>query len=148
MKTIKLMSTASIALSLITSACSSGPDKEEISERIIGKYAQQGENEFDYFKDTLEVRALEDGKFDVAKIAVWSSAKKSDPQRPSNKVAGVWNHYGPGKTFVAELQAQDTTLRITEPISGAVTILHLDIDKGTLSWPAQDGGESVYPKVK
>lgn len=148
MKSITLMSTATVALFVLSSSCSSSSDKTHIAEQITGKYARQGENEYDYFKDTLEVRSLEDGKFDVQKIASWSSAKKSDPQRPVNKVASVWNSGGPGRTRVAELQALDTTLRITEAISGHVIILHLNIDKGTLSWPTKSGGHSLYTKVR
>jgi len=147
MKPITLMSTLAITVSTILSSCSSS-SKNDIAKNIVGKYATEGEDTYDYFKDTLEVRALENGKFDVASIANWSSAKKSDPQRPFNKVAGVWNNHGPGKTLVAELQALDTTLRITEPVTGEVTILHVDLDKGTLKWPSKGDGESVYTKVK
>lgn len=137
---------ASLAASATLFSCSSS--ESDLKQQITGKYAGSGENEFDHYKDTLEIKASDNGKYDVTTIANWSSAKESDPQRPFNKVAGVWNSYGPEETQVAELQLSDTTLRITEPMTGKVTALSFDTDKGTLEWPLKNGERKVYTKVK
>jgi len=36
-----------------------------MKDNIVGKYASSSENKYDYFKDTIEVRATDDGKFDI-----------------------------------------------------------------------------------
>jgi len=79
------------------------PSSEEIGKKIAGKYTSESENNYDHFKDTLEIKPTDDGKFDITTLARWSAAKKDDHQRPVNKVAGVWNKHGQGKTRVAEL---------------------------------------------
>lgn len=127
-------------------ACSSSSG---IKKEIIGKYASKGENEYDNFKDTLEIRLLDDGKFDVQTIANWSAAKRDFPDRPNkNKKAGVWNSYGADKTEVAELQASDTTLRITEPITGEVKIIDIDLDNKKIQRTYRNGTKQVYTKVQ
>jgi hypothetical protein len=56
---------------------------------IEGKYASAGENEYDHFKDTLQVKSNDEGKFDMQIVANWSAAKHDDPERPNkNKKAG------------------------------------------------------------
>jgi hypothetical protein len=129
---------------LISSCSSSGALKDDIS----GKYASIGENEFDYFKDTLEVKPNDDGKFDFQIIANWSAAKKDDPERPNkNKKAGVWNSYGADEVEVAALQISDTSLRITEPMTGRVRIFKVDPDKKTITRISTDGDKKVYTKI-
>jgi len=135
-----------IVTCLIITSCtsSSNSDKE-----IVGKYASQGENNFYYFKDTIEVRPTDDGKFDIQTLSNWSTAKTDDPQRPSkNKIAGVWNNYGPGDIEVAALQESDHTLRITEPMTGTVKILVFDPEKKTITQTSKDGEKTVYHKIQ
>ncbi|SEK23348.1 hypothetical protein [Parapedobacter koreensis] len=147
MKSISIITVAGISFGLLN-GCSSSPDKSDLTQEVVGKYASESENEFDHFRDTLEIKPTDDGRLDVTIIARWSAAKKDDPQRPNkNKVAGVWNDYGKGRTQVAELQASDTTLRITEPMDGSVTVIPVSLDEGTLSWPLNDGTEKTYNKI-
>ncbi|MFW0717387.1 hypothetical protein [Pedobacter sp. N23S346] len=146
MRTLKLTPVLNaIFLTLIVSACSSsGRLKEDIS----GKYASTGENEYDYFKDTMEVKSTDEGKFDIQVIATWSAAKRDDPERPNkNKKAGLWNNYGADEIEVATLQASDTTLRITEPMTGKVRIFKVDTDKKTITQISADGTRHVYTKI-
>lgn len=147
MKAIKYPILLALSANCLCS-CTTSPPNKDLGESISGKYASSDENEYDYFKDTVEIRLLDDGKFDVATIANWSSAKKSDPQRPANKIAGVWNNYFDNKVSVAELQTSDTTLRITEPLTGEVRILSFDIDKKTMKWPQKNSGVKTYSKVQ
>jgi hypothetical protein len=146
MKTFKnLLFLSTLLLIFLFFACSSsGSLKDDIS----GKYASIGENEYDYFKDTLEVKPNDDGKFDIQKIAIWSAAKKDDPERPNkNKKAGVWNSYGADEVEVAALQISDTSLRITEPMTGRVRIFKVDPDKKTITRILADGDKKVYSKI-
>jgi len=135
----------SAILATLISSCS---PSSNIKDNIVGKYASTSENNYDSFKDTIEVRSTDEGKFDIQTIANWSAAKKDDPQRPNkNKKAGVWNNYGPGKVDEATLQVSDTTLRITEPMTGNVRILNIDLDKKTISELLGDGTKAIYHKV-
>lgn len=146
MKTFKdLLVLSALLLTLLISACSSsGSLKDDIS----GKYASAGENEFDYFKDTLEVKPNDEGKFDVQTIANWSAAKTDDPERPNkNKKAGIWNSYGADEVEVATLQLRDTSLRITEPMTGRVRIFKVNLDKKTITRISTDGDKKVYTKI-
>lgn len=140
--------TALISIVFTAISCSSPTGNSDLKNRIAGRYASQTESTFDYYRDTLEIRPTDDGKFDVQIIAHWSSAKKDDPNRPSNKVAGVWNKGNVGSTLVADFQASDTTLRIVEQLTGGVEILSFDDDKGTIQWPSDDGEVEVYTKIK
>jgi len=128
-------------------ACTSGNNGADLQKEVTGLYASESENTFDYFKDTLEIKANQDGKLDVTVIANWSSAKEDDPQRPTNKVAGEWNNHGKGETLVGELQASDTTIRIAHPMYNTVDILKVDLEAGTLEYPTKDGAV-VYQKVR
>lgn len=142
----KICIVIAIIACLITASCtsSSNPGKE-----VVGKYHSKGENNFYYFKDTIEVRSTDDGKFDIQTLSNWSTAKTDDPQRPSkNKIAGVWNNYGPGDTEIAVLQASDHTLRITEPMTGRVKILVFDPEKKTITQTSKDGEKTVYHKIQ
>ncbi|RAJ28107.1 hypothetical protein LY11_03427 [Pedobacter cryoconitis] len=132
-------------LLLFISACSSsGKLKDDIS----GKYASTGENNYDYFKDTMQVKSNDHGKFDIQIIAIWSAAKQDDPERPNkNKKAGVWNDYGSGDLEVATLQASDTTLRITEPMTGQVRIFKVNTDQKTIIQISADGTKKTYTKI-
>ncbi|MEJ2901675.1 hypothetical protein WAE58_04540 [Pedobacter panaciterrae] len=134
-----------LLLTFLISACSSsGSLKDDIS----GKYTSAGENEYDYFKDTLEVKPNDDGKYDIQRIAIWSAAKKDDPERPNkNKKAGVWNNYGADEVEVASLQISDTTLRITEPMTGRVRIFEVNTDNKTITRVSADGDKKVYTKI-
>lgn len=134
-----------ITLILFISACSSSG---QLKGDISGKYASKGENNYDYFKDTIEVKSTDEGKFDIQVIATWSAAKKDDPERPNkNKKAGLWNNYGAGDVEVATLQVSDTTLRITEPMTGKVRIFKVDTDKKTITQISADGTTDVYTKI-
>lgn len=132
-------------LTLFISGCSSsGKLKDDIS----GKYASTSENNYDHFKDTLEVKPNDDGKFDIQTIAIWSAAKQDDPERPNkNKKAGVWNNYGAGDIEIATLQASDTTLRITEPMTGQVRIFKVNTDQKTIIRISSDGTKKKYTKI-
>ncbi len=143
---IKTLSCTSLSLILMY-ACTSGNNGADLQKKITGLYASESENTFDYFKDTLEIKANQDGKLDVTIIANWSSAKEDDPQRPTNKVAGEWNNHGKGETLVGELQANDTTIRIAHPMYNTVDILKVDLEAGTLEYPTKDGAV-VYQKVR
>lgn len=124
-------------------SCSSSPENQ-----IEGKYASQSENNYDHFKDTIEVRPTDDGKFDIQRLSNWSAAKKDDPQRPSkNKKAGFWINYGPGRIDVATFQKSDHTLRITEPMSSSVRIMKVDLEKQTIKWPTKYGDTIIYNKI-
>lgn len=136
-----------LAVTSTTSSCSPSGNGSDVKDRIAGKYASQTESTFDYYRDTLEIRPTDDGKFDVQIIAHWSNAKEDDPNRPSNKVAGVWNKGNVGSTLVADFQASDTTLRIVEQLTGGVEILSFNDDKGTIQWPSDDGEVEIYTKV-
>lgn len=147
MRAISIATAAICWAGFFTSACSSNPDKSELTQQVLGKYASETENEFDYFRYTLEIKSTDDGKLDIIFLARWSAAKEDDPQRPVNKVAGVWNNHGKGKTLVGELQASDTTLRISEPLDGSVTIIPVSLDDGTISWPQTDGETETFVKI-
>lgn len=131
-------------LTIISCTSSSNPSIE-----LVGKYAYQGENKYDYFKDTIEVRRTDDGKYDVQRLSNWSAAKQDDPQRPNkNKKAEVWNNYGPGNIEVAVFQKSDNTLRITEPMIGTVKVLVFDPEKKTITRTSKDGEKTVYHKIQ
>lgn len=101
-----------LLLIVILFACSSS----DMKNKLTGKYYSVSENEFDNFKDTIEIRPTDDGKFDIQRLANWSAAKEDDPTRPNkNKKAGEWVNYGPGKIQVATFQTSDNTLRIADP---------------------------------
>lgn len=135
----------SALLLIIAFSCT---NSSNIENEIVGKYASSGENNYDYFKDTIEVRSTDDGKFDIQQISNWSAAKKDDPQRPNkNKRAGVWNNYGAGETEVATLQKSDNTLRITDPMTGTVHVLVVDLQKKTITEISKDGDRAVYNKI-
>ena len=146
MRKIRTLSCTSLSLILMY-ACTSGNNGADLQKKVTGLYASESENTFDYFKDTLEIKANQDGKLDVTIIANWSSAKEDDPQRPKNKVAGEWNSYGKGDTKVGELQTSDTTIRIAHPMYNTVDILKIDLNAGTLEYPKKDGAV-VYQKVR
>lgn len=148
MKSISIITVATVLSGLLNNTCSSNPDKSDLTQKVAGLYTSESENEFDHFRDTLEIKPTDDGKFDLTVIARWSAAKEDDPQRPINQVAGEWNNRGKGRTMVAELQASDTTLRITEPMGGSVIIIPVSLDNGTLSWPLRDDGEKTYVKIE
>lgn len=135
-----------LTLSLITAlSCTNSND---ISKDIVGKYASTGENEYDHFKDTIEVKQADDGKFDIQKIADWSAAKEDDPTRPNkNKKAGEWNNKGIGKIEVATLQMSDKTLRITDPMFGTVRVFMIDLKNHSLERQNEDGTRKIYRKV-
>lgn len=143
LKKLKFIGIVMIA-SIIASCSSSSLEKE-----IIGNYTSSSENNYDYFKDTIEVRSTDDGKFDIQQLSNWSAAKKDDPQRPNkNKKAGVWNNYGMGEIQVAILQVSDKTLRITDPMTGTVRVLSINLEKKTIEETAKDGTKIVYYKVQ
>lgn len=148
MKIMSVNPGAVFPLCLLIFSCSSNPGKSDLGKEIVGKYASSSENEYDYFKDTIEIKANDEGKFDLTFVARWSAAKADDPQRPVNKVAGQWNNHGKGETFVADLQASDTTLRISDPFGGAsVIIVPLNLNDGTLDWTLTNGTKKTYNKV-
>lgn len=136
----------SVVLTMIS--CSSPSANSDAKNQIAGKYASQSETTFDYYKDTLEIKPSNDGKFEVTVLARWTSAKKDDPNRPVNKVAGVWNKGKQAPTLTADFQGSDTTLRITDPFSSKVTILFFDLDKGIMTWPNKDGEKQIYTKIR
>jgi len=132
-------------LFIVISGCSSSG---KLEDDISGKYASTAENNYDYFKDTLEVKLNDHGKFDIQTIAIWSAAKQDDPERPNkNKKAGVWNNYGAGKIEVATLQTSDTTLRITEPMTGEVRVFKVNTDQRTIIQFSNDGTKTTYTKI-
>jgi hypothetical protein len=129
------------------SSCSESNNKD-LKEKIVGKYYSETENNYDYFRDTIEIMMTDNGKFDVTQIANWSSAKKSDPTRPNrNKVAGEWINYGKGKTLIGDFQLSDTTIRITDPMSASVDIIKFELDKGLMYYPVRDSSVT-YTKIK
>ncbi|WP_130857945.1 hypothetical protein [Olivibacter jilunii] len=136
-----------LVITSITFSCSSSGRGSEVKDRIAGKYASESESTFDYYRDTVEIKPTDDGKFDVQTIAHWSNAKKDDPNRPANKVAGVWNKGKTGSVLVADFQASDTTLRIVGQLRGGVNILSFDVDKGVMQWPSDDGETVTYTKI-
>lgn len=133
-------------LALIIS-CSSGTGSGNLEQQITGTYAAQSENEFDLIKDTIEIKRNDQGKYDVVQTR-WSSAKQDDPQRPVNKIAGQWNNNSGSKTLVAEFQKSDTTLRITEQITGRLKVISFDLANGKLINHSLKGTESIYERVK
>lgn len=136
---------ACLLLILTITSCSLS---SEMNKEISGKYASSSENNYDYFKDTIEVKLTDDGKFDIQTIANWSAAKKDDPQRPNkNKKAGVWNNYGRGEIEVATLQTSDKTLRVTDPMTGRVKVIAVNLENKTLEETAKDGTKTVYSKI-
>ncbi|MEH6306822.1 hypothetical protein RYH73_14300 [Olivibacter sp. CPCC 100613] len=141
-KWIALLSVSSFMFS-----CSSPTGKTDLQDQLTGKYASQSESTFDYYKDTVEIKSTDDGKFDVQVIAHWSNAKKDDPKRPVNKVAGVWNKGKLGSILVADFQTGDTTLRIVGQLRGGVKILKFNLDKRVMEWPKDDGETLIYTKV-
>lgn len=142
----KVMTLLTLSLILVLFSCSNSND---ISKNIVGKYASTGENNYDYFKDTIEVRATDDGKFDIQKIANWSAAKEDDPTRPNkNRKKGEWNNKGLGRIEVATLQVSDKTLRITDPLIGTVRIFTFDPNNQVLEQQYDDGTKNIYYKVK
>lgn len=142
----KIQFLGGLILTIAIASCSttSGSNND-----LTGKYASAGENNYDYFKDTIEVKQTDDGKFDVQQLSNWSAAKKDIPDRPNkNRKAGVWNNYGPGDIEVAVFQKSDNTLRITEPMIGTVKILVFDPEKKTITRTSKDGGsKTVYHKI-
>lgn len=119
----------------------------KISENLItGKYSSTGENEYYQYKDTIEIRATDDGKFDIQTLSYWSTPKKDDPELPKKK-AGVWTNYGVGKIEVATFQDSDYTLRITEPVSGSVKSMKLDPERKTIEKQTKYGGVVIYHKI-
>lgn len=132
---------------LALTACSSASNESGLKEKITGRYALQTENEFDYIRDTIEIKANDQGKFDVVQSR-WSSAKKDDPARPVNKVAGQWNNNSGSKILVADLQKSDTTLRITEQITGRLNIISFDFSQDKLINRSVKGEEKIYEKLK
>lgn len=121
---------------------------EELKKSLVGKYASEGEDEYDNFRDTLEIRLLDKGNFNIQTIARWSAAKKDDPMRPNkNKKAGEWNSYGPDRTEVASLQVSDTTLRITDPLTGEVKRIFVKSEGKTLEKLSRSGKKKIYHKV-
>lgn len=133
---------------LMTLAISSCSSSSSLNREITGKYASFSENEYDYFKDTIEVKQTDDGNFDIRQLSNWSAAKEDDPERPNkNKKKGVWNNYGQGSINTATLQVSDKTLRITDPMTGAVRIWTFDLKKMTLIQMAKDGSTTTYFKI-
>ncbi len=134
-----------LGLTSLIYSCSSSAD---IKGDICGKYASTSENNYDYFRDTLQIKPNDDGKFDIQTIAIWSAAKQDDPERPNkNKKAGVWNNYGAGEIEVATLKVSDTTLRITEPMTGRVRIFKINTDQKTITQISADGAKTIYSKI-
>lgn len=131
----------------VFSSCSS--PSTNIKSKLVGKYASTSENEYDNFKDTIEIRSTDDGKFDIQTLANWSAAKKDDPERPNkNKKAGEWINYGPGRIKVATFQASDNTLRIADPLSSSVTVFPVDFNKKTIKMASRLVDTIVYHKIE
>ncbi|MDM8172959.1 hypothetical protein QT327_01125 [Olivibacter sp. 47] len=68
-----------LSISSFTFSCSSPKGKTDLQDQLIGKYASQSESTFDYYKDTVEIKPTDEGKFDVQVIAHWSNAKRMIP---------------------------------------------------------------------
>lgn len=105
----------------------------------------QDEHEFDFIRDTLDIRFNDRGMADITRHR-WTSAKKDDPHRPVNKVAGQWGSQG-AVTVVGEFQASDTTIRVQEPLTGRLRILSFDFDKNILKDVSFKGTERLYKKI-
>jgi hypothetical protein len=127
-------------------ACGSSSKTDDLKELIVGKYVLQDENEFDHIRDTLEIKPNDQATFDIIRIR-WTSAKKDDPNRPVNKIAGQWGSGGP-KTVVGTLQTSDTTIRIPEPITGRLRIISFNFATNTLKDLSFSGSESIYHKIQ
>jgi hypothetical protein len=137
---------ASLVICVFFTACSSS---EELKKSLVGKYASEGEDEYDSFRDTLEVRLRDNGNFDLQTIAHWSAAKLDNPLRPNkNKKAGEWNSYGPDRTEVATLQASDTIFRITDPLTGEVKRIFVKSQGKSLERTIRGGVKKIYHKVQ
>lgn len=54
-----------VATLLVVITITSCTSSSNMKDNIVGKYASSSENKYDYFKDTIEVRATDDGKFDI-----------------------------------------------------------------------------------
>ncbi len=63
MKPISIIAIQFFSLGLLIIACTSNPDKSDLTQEVVGIYASESENEFDYFKDTLEIKATDDGDY-------------------------------------------------------------------------------------
>jgi hypothetical protein len=136
---------ACLVICALFAACSSS---EELKKSLTGKYASEGEDEYDNFRDTLEVKLRDNGHFDLQTIAHWSAAKLDNPLRPNkNKKAGEWNSYGPERTEVAMLQVSDTTFRITDPLTGEVKRIYVKSKGKTLERTMRGGLKKIYHKV-
>ncbi|MCX2479665.1 hypothetical protein OQY15_11260 [Pedobacter sp. MC2016-15] len=137
---------ASLVMCVLFAACTSS---EELKKSLVGKYASEGEDEYDSFRDTLEIKLRDNGHFDVQTIAHWSAAKMDNPLRPNkNKVAGDWNNYGPEGVEVAMLQTSDTTLRITDPLTNEVKRIFVKSQGKTLERTVRGGVRKIYHKVE
>lgn len=137
---------AGLFICVFFTACSSS---EELKKSLVGKYASEGEDEYDNFRDTLEIKLRDNGHFDVQTIAHWSAAKTDDPMRQDkNKKAGEWNSYGPERTEVAMLQVSDTTFRITDPLTGEVKRIFVRSQGKTLERTLRGGKKKIYYKVQ
>ena len=137
---------ASLVICVFLMACSSS---EELKKSLVGKYATEGEDEYDSFRDTLEVRLKDNSHFDLQTIAHWSAAKIDNPLRPNkNKKAGEWNSYGPERTEVAMLQVSDTTFRITDPLTGEVKRIYVKSHGKSLERTGRGGVKKIYHKVQ
>lgn len=139
-----VFNTASLVLVLIT--CFSCSSKEEIRNSLPGSYAREFDNEYDNFKDTIIIKANDQSGFDITDIT-WSSAKKDDPDRPVNKVAGQWGTKGP-QTVTGIFQQSDTTIRIEEQFTGRLRILSFNLQQGILNETTFSGHKFTYKKVK
>lgn len=146
MKVFRNMSIAGgILIFLCLVSCTSTDNSRK---KLAGKYAAAGESGADQYKDTLEVRLLSNGNFEVQTIAHWSAAKKDDSTRTdANKKAGVWNSYGPDRSEVAFLQSGDTTLRITDQLTGEVKRIAIRSQGKTLERTYRGGVKKVYHKT-
>jgi hypothetical protein len=122
---------------------------EQLKKSLVGKYASEGEDEYDTFRDTLEVRLKDNGHFDLQTIAHWSAAKLDNPLRPNkNRKAGECNSYGPERTEVAMLQINDTTFRITDPLTGEVKRIYVKSKGKTLERNVRGGVKKIYHRVQ
>lgn len=148
MKTSIIFIAATLLLSTFIS-CGSGPNAnhKNLREKIIGTYANDDENEFDLIRDTIEIRPNDKGTFDVIRTT-WSSAKVDDPMRPVNKVAGEWNNNSGTKILLGEFQGSDTTVRITDQMSGQLITISFDIDAGMMTYRTAKGKRSGFQKTR
>lgn len=127
-------------------SCSASSKK---SDQLLGKYSSVGES--DYYKtiDTIEIRATDDGKFDIQTLSYWSTPKTDDPEViGKGKKAGVWTNYGQKEVEVATFQESDNTLRVPVPMSSAVTIIKVDFHKQTIQKETKYGGTVIYHKIE